>query len=346
MTVRDHLSQHEAAESLPLVTDGARVTHVEAMDDNRTEAVRDAVADCLRAHGEDQWVHEGTGDRETDGYDVDWDAVEAFAEEEGNDVLADLLARFDRPYPSLMRVRVDPETDLEFAAGQYVTLAFDGTPRPYSVANSPDEDEIEFCIRRVPGGHLTSNLFTKLNVDDRVTVRGPNGEFVLQEPSGRDMVFLATGTGVAPLKSMIEYTLSQGRDEVDGEQRDVWLFLGCGWADDLPYHDAFQRLDADHENFHYVPTLSRESHLTDWDGESDYVQQVLMKYVESDADTSLDGGLEAFLDEAPVYDVDARIDPANVEVYACGITAMVNTLVAAVEQLGVDEQAIEAEGFG
>lgn len=346
MSIRDHLSQHEAADQLPLVTDAGRVTAIEPMDENRTEAIRAAVADRLRSHGKGQWVHEEVDAEHADDVTIDWDPVSEFAEDTSDDELTDLLDRYDRPYPSLTRIQVAPDTPVAFAAGQYATIEFDGTPRPYSIASAPGDDELEFCIRRVPGGKLTSELFTYMNVGDEVTVRGPNGEFVLQEPSERDLVFLATGTGVAPLKSMIAYTFAEGRDEVDGAQRDVWLFLGCGWRDDLPYHDWFESLAADHENFHYVPSCTREQALTEWDGESDYVQRVLMKYVETDPDATLDGDLTSYLEKEPNRDVDARIDPANVEVYACGITAMVNTLVDSVEQLGVDGRYIDAEGFG
>ena len=345
MTVREHLSQHEAAEELPLVTDGAEVTLVEAMDDNRTEAVREAVASRLHGHGKGEWTRP-EGEDDPGNVVVDWDAVSDYAAECDDDVLADLVARFRRPFPSLARIRVAPDAPVRFAAGQYVTLTFGATPRPYSVASSPDESELEFCVRRVPGGRLTSDLFTLLDVGDEVTVRGPNGEFVLDAPSARDLVFLATGTGVAPLRSMIEYTFANDRDRVGGVDRDVWLFLGCGWEDDLPYHDRFRELAAERENFHYVPTLSREHHLTDWDGETEYVQRTLMKYVDVDPGASLDGDLAACLDREPKTDVDARIDPANAEVYACGITAMVNTLVDAARQLGIDERFIEAEGFG
>lgn len=101
-----------------------------------------------------------------------------------------------------------------------------------------------------------------LAVGDHLSIRGPfGGEFVLQEPSTRDLVFLATGTGVAPLKSMIDYCFEEGLDEYRGTRRDVWLFLGASWVDDLPNYDAFRELSTARDNFHFVPTASRESFL-------------------------------------------------------------------------------------
>jgi len=61
-------------------------------------------------------------------------------------------------------------------------------------------------------------------------------------------VFLATGTGVAPFKSMIDYVFGTGRDEYGGVERDVWPFLGAAWRDDLPYREAFRGLVRTHEN--------------------------------------------------------------------------------------------------
>jgi len=105
---------------------------------------------------------------------------------------------------------------------------------------------------------------------------------VLADPSADDVVFLATGTGVAPFKSVIDVLFERGWDEYRGRTREVWLFLGCGWEDDLPYRDHLGELDADRENFHFVPTLTREQRISDWAGETDYVQQVLVRYLEDE----------------------------------------------------------------
>jgi CDP-4-dehydro-6-deoxyglucose reductase len=167
---------------------------------------------------------------------------------------------------------------------------------------------------------------------------------VLDGPSDRDLVFMATGTGVAPFKSMIDYVFEHGWDE----GRHVWLFLGCGWEDDLPYREAFREYDRTREGFHFVPSLTREELLTDWAGETDYIQRVLLSYLDDDAldGVSLPSELAAYRDAEPARDIDARIDPADVELYACGITAMVGTLVAAARAVGVNDEHMEYEGFG
>lgn len=357
MDVPEHLGHHEAAAALPLVTESAVVTEVTPMDENRTEAVEDALAALLERNGVGDWYRDPTrSDGEgLQGSDVDWDGVEARAADAGFpaadlDALGDLVARFERPYPSLLRVRVRLADDVEFsfAPGQYATVTFDGHPRPYSIASAPTADELEFCIRRVPGGTLTSDLFQYLEVGDEVTVRGPNGEMVLDDPSERDLAFLATGTGVAPFKSMVDYLYGTDRHVVDGHERDVWLFLGAAYEDDLAYREAFRELDREHDGFHFVPTLTRERHLGEWDGETEYVQRVLLQYVADDAvdPAALPESLRAFASAAPALDVDARIDPGNVDVYACGVTAMVEQLVAATRAIGVPDDRTQFEGFG
>ena len=349
--VRQHLSQHDAAEQLPLVTDEAVVTDVTYRDRDRREEVVEATASLLHDYGRSEWV-ETEGDEVTG---VDWDAIDQFVETgaDGESHLAEhlktLSGRYSRPHPSLLSFRFHAEdVDFEYAPGQYAAVRFERTPRAYSLANSPNEDETEVCVRRVPGGRLTTKLFTDLAEGDEITIRGPAGEFVLQEPSHRDMVFIATGTGVAPLKAMIDYTFEEGRDEFEGQTRDVWLVLGSSWEDDLPYHEDWKRYDDERENFHYVPTLSRENVLTDWEGETEYVQRTFLKYFEDGSveASALDESLRQFLDEEPAYDVDARIHPEHLEVYACGINAMVFPLVDVVQSAGVPDECIESEGYG
>jgi NAD(P)H-flavin reductase len=363
MDITAHNSQHENAEALPLVSDSASVTEVKSLDHNRVEEILSSVSILLREEPDvdDSVVEDREGDEHPEsgwlepfeksegGNELDWDALRDLLEGVGDPIrekVEVLLERYERPYPGLLRIRIDE--DLDFSPGQYVTMRYEQTPRPYSIVSSPNEEELELCLRRVPEGTLTTDLFEELSKGETVSLRGPNGDFLLEEPSDRDMIFLATGTGVAPLKSMIEYTFEEGYDSYDGEQRDLWLFLGSSWEDDLPYRERFSELDEQHDNFHFVPTLSRESYLSDWDGETDYVQYALMKYIDEECvtDTDLDENVAEYLAEEPAYDIEARLDPDSMEVYACGINAMVFPLVSTVSDLGVPEQHINSEGYG
>lgn len=342
--VREHVSQHGAIADLPLITESAHVTAVEKMDQDRRSEVTAAIGRWLEEHDlldeygpiEEISDLEGVPDRLAD------DGYPEVARR-----ITTLVERYDRPKPMLARVRLRTEKDVEFLAGQYVGLQYDGTPRAYSLASSPTRDDLEICVRRVPGGRLSPQICDKLAVGDELTVRGPYGELVLQDHSPRDMVFLATGTGVAPFKSMIDYVFESGRDQYQGAKRDVWLFLGAAWKDDLPYREAFRERQRQHENFHFVPCLSREPTLSDWEGESDYVQHALLKHTDPTAvTTGLGERLERWLSKRPQSGVEARLSPTNTEVYACGINAMVYSLVRAAERLGIPEERIESEGFG
>jgi ferredoxin-NADP reductase len=347
MEIPRALGHHDVAEELPLVTDSGTVTLVEAMDHNRVGACRDALRELLAPHGHADWVEEVlTPDN--------WDRFRKWVRESetlGDRTVANvetLVNRIERPYPSLFRIRVALDEPLSFAPGQYATLRVFDTPRPYSIANSPNDDELEFCIRRVPGGRLTSDLYDRLDAGDEVTIRGPSGEMVLDPPTERGIVFLATGTGVAPYKSMIDYIFEEGRDVIDGQPRDIWLFLGCGWEDDLPYREQFRAYDEEYDHFHFVPTLSRERLLSDWKGERDYVQHVFLKYLAEDAlaGEDLPAELEPFGTDDPVRADAARIDPDAIELFACGVTAMVSVLVEVARTVGVPEERMQYEGFG
>jgi CDP-4-dehydro-6-deoxyglucose reductase len=351
MTVREHLTGLEDSSEQARETVNARVSAVDPLDHNRTDELHRAVATVLEGYERGDWV-----DRpEDDPPEVDWGRVEELLDRDPDavddgvplDLLRTLHARFARPYPSLLRIAFDLESPISFAAGQYVSVRFHDVPRVYSVANSPGAEDLELCVRLVPGGRLTPEIFQHLERGDEVTVRGPFGEFTPQDPSGRDVAFLATGTGVAPLRSMIEYTFETGLDRVDGDRRDVWLFIGAGWEDDLAYRERFRTLDDERENFHFVPTLTREGLLTDWAGETAYVQRTFLKYVDDSTVDAADlGDLAEYVESDPVLDVDAGIDPGNVEVYACGVNAMVYDLLDTLERVGVPERCVDAEGYG
>lgn len=364
MRVREHLAHHEAVDDLPLLTESAVVADVSAMDRNRTGEVLAALRTTLDRHGTAEWerdrptdddaCEDWLGDRLDDAdhlageTPLDRYLPDAELETGTGEKLAALQERYLRPYPSLLRLTVETDEPVEFLPGQYLSVRYEDTSRVYSIASSPTREALEFCVRRVPAGELTSELAVDLGVGDTVTLRGPYGDLLLADPSDRDVVFLATGTGVAPFKGMIDYLFETGRDRHGGEPRNVWLFLGSGWGDTLPYRETFEAYAAERANFHFVPTVSREPYLTDWPGETAYVQHALVKYLDDGAlaDVGLPEAFEPNRETEPAYPIDARIDPSNAEVYACGLDAMVYDLVDAVERLGVPPEHTQFEGFG
>lgn len=156
MAVRDHMSQHDAAEALPLVTESAVVTDVSPMNRVRTDEVAAAVERLLENYDRADLVSRG-GDGSPD---IDWEGIDRFLRSEDvadhlSDRFDELEDRFTRPDESLVRIRFraeeEEEEELDYVPGQYVTVRFHETPRPYSIANSPSETELEVCVRRVPG---------------------------------------------------------------------------------------------------------------------------------------------------------------------------------------------------
>ncbi|HET7323490.1 MAG TPA: FAD-binding oxidoreductase [Halococcus sp.] len=334
----------------------AVVTLAAAMDRSRHDEIEAALDADRETLMERLSLDEPPGRITRDGDAWD-DAVSQLADT-GEESMADAMAekvetlreRAERPYPSLLRLRFKPEEPFEFVPGQYARISYEEEdPRVYSIASSPNDDELELCIRRVPGGHLTPDLCDRTEEGDEVFVRGPYGdEFLLQDPSERDLVFIATGTGAAPFKSMIDYTFEEGLDEFESDKRDIWLFLGASWKDDLPYREEFLDLADEHENFHLVLTCSREEYLCDWDGETEYVQHTLLKYLDTeyvDADT-LPQEVAEFIGSEPATDIDARLDPNSAEVYVCGIGAMCESVREVIEPLGVSEMYYEEESYG
>jgi NAD(P)H-flavin reductase len=339
----------ESVQEVPdeVVDQAATVTTVEAMDESRIDEIKAALSEHWDTVSEQ--VDVGEPD-DLGGWKRVVDDVAEAGDERTAEKIDTLVDRAERSHPSLLRLRLAPrERELSFDPGQYVRISFaDKSPRVYSIASSPNEEELELCITRVPGGHLTPSLMDDAERDDEMFVRGPYGkELSLFDESDRDMVFVATGTGVAPLRSMIRYTFEEGLDSHDGERRDVWLFLGASWRDDLPYHAEFDALSEEHENFHYVPTVSREQLLYDWAGETDYVQQTLLKYLDDAVDReALPESLEEHFDADSEYDIDARVDPESAELYVCGVGPMCDSVTDVTEALGLKERVTKVESYG
>ena len=159
-----------------------------------------------------------------------------------------------------------------FVAGQW--LSFKATmpdgeeiTRAYSIASPPNGDNrFALCLNRIQDGYM-SNMLCDLEEGRELPCQGPFGNFILRPPM-RDTLFIATGTGVAPLRSMLHWLFA---DPARHENKQLTLLFGNRTEADIYYHDEFLRLAEQHANFHYLPTLSRGS--ADWKGLRGYVQE-------------------------------------------------------------------------
>lgn len=167
-----------------------------------------------------------------------------------------------------------PELErFDFRPGQFVTLDLPIHEKParrcrsYSIASNPNgTNEVELVIVLLEGGAGTTYLFNEAKVGTEVPVRGPLGVFTLPEEQDRDLFFICTGTGIAPFRSMIRDIRASGKCL----NNPAYLISGTRTQKDLLYHQEMIALDQELNNFHYLPTLSREA----WEGRRGYVHAV------------------------------------------------------------------------
>lgn len=152
---------------------------------------------------------------------------------------------------------IDP-TVLEFKAGQHFIFEINSRAvRQLSIASAPQtKDSFQLCIDISPRG--PASLFIEgLKAGDQVRCRGPLGRFVLSDEAAKNILFVATGVGIAPLKSMI-FDLYNRRAEPEVKKiKQIELYFGVRFSKDIFYFDQFEKLAADWPKFKFFPTLSK-----------------------------------------------------------------------------------------
>ncbi|OHC67177.1 MAG: CDP-6-deoxy-delta-3,4-glucoseen reductase [Rhodocyclales bacterium GWA2_65_20] len=204
------------------------------------------------------------------------------------------VEKLDRVAPDVMRMRLKlPANErLQFLAGQTIDFRLkDGRRRAFSIANAPQDDAfIEVHVRLVPGGEFTEYVFGRLKERDILRIEGPHGSFQLQELSQKPVILLAGGTGFAPVKSIVEYTLH------NRIARPLTIYWGARDRSGLYLPDLPRQWAAQHAHIRYVPVLSEARAEDGWDGRSGLAHRAVL---EDHADLS-------------AY-----------QVYACGAPAMI-----------------------
>ena len=185
------------------------------------------------------------------------------------------VTTLEKVSPDVMIVKLQlPATDtLRYHAGQYVEIILrDGARRSYSMANAPHNGPgVELHIRHMPGGKFTDHVFSAMKEKEILRVEGPFGSFFLREDSSKPMVLLASGTGFAPIKALIEHL------QFKGIQREAVLYWGGRRPADL-YMEAWlrERL-ADMPNLKYVPVISNALPEDNWTGRTGFVHRAVME---------------------------------------------------------------------
>jgi len=173
-----------------------------------------------------------------------------------------------------LEFEIEGAKPFDFAAGQFVSVREPRDEkfitRAYSIASPPRGDNtFDLCLNRVDEGFM-SNYLCDLEVGAKVHFHGPHGMFVLR-PEVRDVILVATGTGVAPFRSMVQQMFEgngSGAGRPEGQQ--VWLVYGTRYPEDIYYRDDFEKIAGAHPDFHYIVTLSRAQQ--EWGGSRGYVQ--------------------------------------------------------------------------
>jgi len=161
---------------------------------------------------------------------------------------------------------------LQYLAGQYIEFMLkDNKRRSYSMANAPHKDQhITLHIRHMPGGLFTDQVFSTLKERDILRFEGPLGTFFLREDSDKPIVMLASGTGFAPIKAIVEQL------EHNQSQRPVTLYWGGRKPKDLYMHTLCEQWAATLPNFTYVPVVSDALPEDQWSGRTGFVHRAVM----------------------------------------------------------------------
>lgn len=210
---------------------------------------------------------------------------------------------------AIVKLKLPANERLQFLAGQYVDfLLKDGKRRSFSMATPPHDDALlELHVRHVPGGLFTDPLFKTFRGREILRIEGPLGTFYLREQSDKPMIFVAGGTGFAPIKAMLLHAFHH---EVD---RPMVLYWGVRSLADLYMPDLPGQWQQQHSNFTFIPVLSEPKPQDRWPGRTGFVHQAV---------------LEDFK------------DLSGYQVYACGAPAMVDaarTSFTAMRGLPVEE---------
>lgn len=207
-------------------------------------------------------------------------------------------------------LRLPPTTKFWFLPGQYIDIIGpSGERRSYSIASAPNTDNnITLHIGRVNNGILSDYWFNRAKCNDLLRLNGPLGTFFLRDTSKTDLIFLATGTGIAPVKSILESLIAQ---RTDLAPRSISVFWGGRVQDDLYFDLSDIPL-----NFKFTPVLSRAS--IDWSGYRGYVQQALL---------------------------DSHPNLRDAAVYACGSFNMVCSAQVTLTSAGLPDNRFYSDAF-
>ena len=180
------------------------------------------------------------------------------------------------PHVAVLKLQLPANDRLLYRAGQYIEFVLrDGARRSYSIANAPHTQELqpglELHLRHMPGGKFTDHVFGAMKEKEILRLEGPFGSFFLREDSDKPMLLLASGTGLAPIKAIVEHMAHKGM------AREAVLYWGCRTRSDLYQHAWCEQAAAAMPSLRYVPVLSEAREEDAWSGRTGFVHLAAMQ---------------------------------------------------------------------
>jgi len=211
-----------------------------------------------------------------------------------------------------LQLRLPPNQSLKFEPGQYVNLIRGSIKRSYSLATTPDEATLCFYIKNYQNGKMSNYLFNSLKLDDMFRIEGPIGTFFFRPKEKRNIIFLATGTGIAPVKSILDaLEQSNGIELID---KKIFVFWGNRFANDFFWKPNYTKL-----NIQLRQCLSRSgSEPGDNAFKYGYIQDLLVK---------------------------EPIDLVDSIVYACGSGEMIKSAKSLLTENGLEASSFYSDSF-
>lgn len=207
-----------------------------------------------------------------------------------------------------LQLRIPPQSNFKYLSGQYINIIRGDYKRSYSIANSNSTSNLVFFIKNYEGGRFSNYLFNEAKINDLLRIEGPIGTFFYRKTSKKNIVFLATGTGIAPVKAMLEQMNENSSDLIN---KNIYLFFGGRTEEDLFWEPKFTNI-----NIVFIPVLSRSK--DNWTGAKGYVQDSVLSN---------------------------EIDLADSVFYACGSENMIKDSRELVVSNGLLEDAFYSDAF-
>jgi CDP-4-dehydro-6-deoxyglucose reductase len=210
-----------------------------------------------------------------------------------------------------LKLRLPPNVSFKYNAGQYVNISKGIIKRSYSISNAYKENgELNFYIKDYFGGEMSQYWLNDAKVGDLLRIEGPKGSFFFRESNKQYLIFLATGTGIAPVMAIVEELISSQRIYSLDK---VWILNGARFEKDLFWNsDHLNNIS----NIEYIPVLSKLTQT--WKGEVGYVQDILLS---------------------------KNINLSESQVYACGSDKMIRSALKVLVENGLDSKAFYSDAF-